>query len=175
MKLQGMIFFENDIWPVWDNDSFKTGDRPHLEKFKKGTIVINESLTKKKYARKEKFVCVHEISHWIKDQLYFKNHPTNVIHACDEDACTKTYWNNNMSELDIIERQTNYLNAAILMPKDVIIKKFEKISRYKVIPNQPLEFKSYMKAYIKKLADEFELNFQPVLYRLYDLEVFKRQ
>ena len=80
-----------------------------------------------------------------------------------------------MSELDIIERQTNYLNAAILMPKDVIIKKFEKISRYKVIPNQPLEFKSYMKAYIKKLADEFELNFQPVLYRLYDLEVFKRQ
>jgi hypothetical protein len=31
-----------------------------------------------------------------------------------------------------------------------------------------------MKAYVKKLADEFGLNYNPVLYRLYDLGVLKR-
>lgn len=174
MKILGIIFFDDDFWPVWDKGSYKQGDRPHLERFKKGTVVINETLTNKKYANKERFVCGHEVSHWIKDQNYFKNHPTDVIHACGEEACSKTYWNNKMSELDIIERQTNYLNAAILMPRNVIIKGFEKISRYKYIPDHPLEFKSYMKAYVKKLADGFRLNYNPVLYRLYDLGVLKR-
>ena len=174
MKLLGMIFFDDNVWPVWDKPTYDQGDMPHLEKFKKGTVVINESLTNKKYANKERFVCGHEISHWIKDQKYFKNHPTDVIHACGEEACSKTYWNSKMSELDIIERQTNYLNAAILMPRNAIIKGFEKISRYKYFPDHPLEFRPYMKAYVRKLADAYGLNYNPVLYRLYDLDVLKR-
>jgi len=172
--LLGMIFFADNIWPVWDIETRKTGGKPRVEIFRKGTIVINEILTNKKNAKKERFVCGHEVSHWIKDQRYFNEHPTDLIHACNEEAYKKTYWNNTMSELDIIERQTNYLNAAMLMPRNVIIKEFERISRYKYIPEHPLELKSYMKAYVKNLADGFGLNYNPVLYRLYDLGVLKR-
>lgn len=174
MEILGMIFFNDDCWPVWDKGTYKHGDMPNFEKFKRGTIVINEALTSKKYANKERFVCGHEVSHWIKDQDYFKNHPTDVIHVCGEDACSKTYWNSKMSELDVVERQTNYLNAAILMPRNTIIKAFEKISRYKYYPDHPLELKTYMKAYVKELAYGFGLNYNPVLYRLYDLGVLKR-
>lgn len=174
MEILGMIFFGDDCWPVWDKGTYCNGDMPHYEFFKRGTIVINENLTVKKHARKERFVCGHEISHWIKDPNYFKNHPTDLIHACGEEACSKTYWNSKMSELDIIERQTNYLNAAILMPRNAIIKAFEKISRYKYNPDHPIEFKSYMTAYVRELADGYGLNYNPVLYRLYDLGFIKR-
>lgn len=50
-----------------------------------------------------------------------------------------------MNPLEIVESQTNYLTAAFIMPKDVLIKEFFRIGRYKYIPTQPIEYKSYRK------------------------------
>ena len=171
----GMIFFEDNVYPVWETGKFKKGDNARLEKFKKGTIVINNILLDEKDYRKEVFVCNHEISHWIKDQKYFKDHPNDVIHVCKGEAFEKTRWNNGMSEIDIIERQTNYLNAAILMPRDVTKKEFFKILRWKNIPNEPIKYEKYMARGIKALSDILEINFNPVLYRLYDLNILIRE
>ena len=53
-KLLGMIFFEDGAFPVWDKRTYKKGDKPHYEFFKKGTIVINSFLTEsKKFKEKE--------------------------------------------------------------------------------------------------------------------------
>ena len=79
-----------------------------------------------------------------------------------------------MSEIEIIERQTNYLNAAILMPRDVIKKEFFRIGRYRNIPIQTIEYKSYMRGWVADLAKKYNLNFNPVLYRLQDLGVIER-
>lgn len=80
-----------------------------------------------------------------------------------------------MSDVDIIERQNNYLNAAVLMPRNVIKREFFKRLRFKTIPSEPIKYEVYMKKYIKSLADDYGLNFNPVLYRLYDLGILKRE
>ncbi|MCR5308045.1 MAG: ImmA/IrrE family metallo-endopeptidase [bacterium] len=174
MKILGMIFFDDGVWPIWDDDNYKIGKEPKFKSFKKGTIVINTILTDKKYKCKEVFDCTHEISHWIKDKSYFESHPTDYIHVCKSEDFEKTYWSNGMSELDIIERQTNYLAAAILMPRDLIKKEFFKRLRYKNIPDGTIKYETYMKKVINELAKEFGLNYNPVLYRLYDLNILER-
>lgn len=173
-KILGMIFFDNGVWPVWDNGNYNKGDYPHNEFFKKGTVVINNILIDEKDVKKERFVAGHEAMHWIKDKDYFKAHTTDVLHACKDEVFEKTYWNNRMSGEEIIERQTNYLNAAVQMPRDLIKSEFFKKLRYKNIPEGSIEYMSYMKKYIKSLADSFGLNYNPVLYRLYDLNILKR-
>lgn len=174
LDLMGMIFFEDSSWFIWENEDYELSSIPHLENFKKGTILINSNLLNKKYEKSEPFVVGHEVCHYIKDIPYFKTHPTDVLKICSKDNIGKTYWNDTMSELDVIERQTNYLNAAILMPRKIIKFEFFKRLRYKNIPKEAIEFKSYMRKTIKSLADDFNLNFNPVLYRLYDLNILKR-
>lgn len=174
-QLLGIIFFDDEIFPVWEKGKYTTGDKPHFEKFKKGTIVINSILVDySKNKKKEMFVCTHENCHWIKDQDYFKDHPESIIQICDSRSLEKTYWNEKMSEKDVIERQTNYLCAAVIMPRNVLKKAFFKSMRYKNIPEEPIEYKSYMKKYIALLADSFGINYNPVLYRLYDLNILIR-
>lgn len=138
-------------------------------------MVINNILIDEKDAKKERFVTGHEAMHWVKDKDYFKTHGTDVIHACKEEVFEKTYWSNRMSEEDIIERQTNYLNAAVQMPKNLIKREFFKRLRYKNIPEGPIEYTRYMQKHIKSLADDFGLNYNSVLYRLYDLNILKRK
>ena len=171
--LLGMIFFEDSSWFIWDNDNYELCYKPHLENFKKGTILINSNLLNKKYAKSEAFVVGHEVCHWIKDVLYFKNHPTDFLQICSKESINNTTWNNSFTELDVIERQTNYL-AALFMPRNLIKLEFFKRLRYKNIPPEPIEYKIYMRKVIKSLADDFNLNYNPILYRLYDLNILKR-
>lgn len=173
-QILGMIFFDDGIWAIWDDENYRLSNEPSFKHFKKGTIVINSILLDKKMKEKELFDCTHEITHWIKDNDYFKSHTIDCFHICKYDDFEKTYWNNQMTELDIIERQTNYMNAAILMPRDLIKKEFFSRLRYKKIPDEAIEYKPFMKKVIGELAKEFGLNFNPVLYRLYDLNILKR-
>ena len=174
-KLLGLIFFEDEIFPVWDTGLYKPGIKPHFEKFIKGTIVINNILVdSKKNKRKEVFVCTHELCHWIKDQNYFKDNPENIIQICDQGSLGKTYWNSKMSERDIIERQNNYFCAAVIMPRNVIKAEFFKSLRFKNVPTEPIEYVPYMKKHIAEIARKYGINYNPVLYRLYDLNILKR-
>ena len=174
-KLLGLIFFEDCEFPIWDRGTFFKGDKPHFEKFKRGTIVINNVLLDKKANRKkEVFVCTHEITHWIKDQDYFKSHANTIIQVCDQESLEKTHWNNKMSDIDTIERQNNYLCTAVIMPRDILKKEFFKLLRYKNIPEKQIQYLPYMKKHIAKLANDFGINYNPVLYRLYDLNILAR-
>ena len=175
LQLLGMIFFGDECWYVWDDDNYNISSKPHLEPFLKKTVVINSHLVNnKKYEEKGLFVATHECSHWIKDQEYFKNHTTNVIHACGEKRLKGTSWNRCMTDEEILERQTNYLAAAILMPKDLIKKEFFRRLRFKTIPESAIKCESYMKPVIRQLSIELGLNYGPVLYRLQDLKILQR-
>lgn len=174
-SLLGMIFFGDSVFPIWENGNYQKGDKPHFEHFKKGTIVINEVLTKNKKSKgREVFACTHEITHWIKDKEYFNDHPNELVQICDKKSITKTYWNSQMSDTKKIERQNNYLCAAVLMPKEAFKKAFFRALRYKNIPKEPIEYMAYMKEQIANIAKHLNINFNPVLYRLYDLEILKR-
>ena len=121
----GMTFFEDGSWPVWDTGNFTNGATPHFESFKKGTIIINQAILDIKNNRnQENYIVAHEVAHWIKDQDYFSSNSDTIVQICKKNSFGSTYWNNSMSELEIIERQTNYLCTAILLPKDALKKEF---------------------------------------------------
>lgn len=173
-SILGMTFFGDGYWYVWPTGCYKSGDLCKKEIFSKGTVVINQKLldSKSKIASStERFIVAHECSHWIKDRAYFEKSGENVVKTCYKNDFGSTYWNRSMSELEIIERQTNYLGAAILMPRDVIREAFFRIGRYKRIPEEAIEYKPYMKAWIAKLSNDFGVNFNPVKYRLKDLNI----
>ena len=174
----GATFFSDCVWPVWPNGTFKKGDICNLDLFRTGTIVINQRVldSKSKKAKQfENFIVGHECSHWIKDKDYFESHgEQDAYHICQKNDFESTWWRTSMTEIEIIERQTNYLNAAILMPRDVIKREFFRIGRYRNIPTQAIEYKSYMRGWVAELAKKFDLNFNPVLYRLQDLGVIER-
>ena len=176
MQILGIYFFEDGYWLVWPKGEYHQGDRPKWEFFKKGTIVINNNLViDKKMKLKEVFICLHECGHHIKDKNFFETHENDVYHICAKQDFEKTSWSNNINEIDIIERQTNYLAAAILMPRDIIKREFFRKLRFKNIPQEPIKLMPYMKKYVKELAVEFGVNYNPVLYRLYDLKILERE
>ena len=80
-----------------------------------------------------------------------------------------------MSCVDIVERQTNYLNAAVLMPRNVIIKEFLNAIRYTFVPSKPIELKKWMFGAISKIAKGYGVNFNVVKYRLRDLEILEKE
>lgn len=64
--------------------------------------------------------------------------------------------------------------CSILMPRDIIKKEFFRLLRYKNIPDEPIEYMSYMKKHIAAIAQKLGINYNPVLYRLYDLNILIR-
>lgn len=174
-SILGMTFFDDGMWYIWENGECVPGVLPQKEYFKKGTVVINQMVLDKQKTEKENWVVTHEASHWIKDQKFFKFQEDTPCKICAKNDFEGTYWDNNMPTLKLIEAQTNYLAAAILMPREATKERFFKLCRYKNIPQRPIEYKSFMKAQIATLAKEYNLNFNPVLYRLNDIEVFERK
>lgn len=174
-SILGMTFFEDGMWYIWENGVCVPGVLPKKECFKKSTVVINQMVLDKQKPKNENWVVTHEASHWIKDQEFFKSQEDTPFQICVNNDFECTYWNNDMPTLKLIEAQTNYLAAAILMPREVTHERFFKLCRYKNIPQKPIEYKSFMRAQIATLANEYNLNFNPVRYRLYDIDVFDRK
>jgi len=173
-SISGATFFEDGYWYIWSSGTYQEGDSCNKEFFPKGTVLINQIIIDKNDRKKENFVVAHECAHQIKDEEYFKNHGADICHLCRTNDIGSTRWYTNMSELEIIERQTNYLAAAIWMPEDVTRERFFKIARYKNIPDHPLEIKKYVNGWIAQLAKEYNINFNPMKYRLQDLNILER-
>lgn len=175
MKILGIIFFEDGEFYIWPKGTFSKKDVPHKEFFKKGTVVINQAILDKKDFEKERFVANHESMHWIKDKAFFLRLDNSILQICNKNSFSSSNWNDRMSSVDIVERQTNYLNAAVLMPCDVIIKEFLKEIRFKFVPTKPIELKKWMFGAISKIAKAYGVNFNVVKYRLQDLEILERE
>lgn len=174
-SILGMTFFDNGVWYIWPSGKYKDGDKYSKEFFPKQTILINQTvLDGQKNRYEENFIVAHEAGHWIKDKDYFEHNPDSVSHICKKNDMEKTYWYQGMTELEIIERQTNYLGAAILMPRDVLKAEFFRLLRYKNIPQNPLRLQKFMFGAIYTLSKTFNVNFNPVKYRLMDIGVLER-
>lgn len=60
------------------------------------------------------------------------------------------------------------------MPRDIIKKEFFRLLRYKNIPQKPLILQKYMFKAIQELSKTFNVNFNPVKYRLMDIGVLEK-
>lgn len=169
-SILGMMFFDDSSFYIWPSGSFSKDDRPHLEKFKKGTIVINQILLDNNEKEVETFVACHEAMHWVKDQNFFSNNNRTISQICKNDIDLNSNYNSNSKE-DVIERQTNYLSAALLLPKEPLKRAFFTMLRFKNIPSKPIKYEVWMNKAIKGIADMVGINFNLVKYRLFQLKI----
>ncbi len=172
LQIAAMTFFSDSGWYVWPKPSFEPGDFPQERFFKKGTVLVNECfLRSKKTHHAEMFAVAHEGCHIIKDSRYFKEHSGEVASICKANDSKRVYWQRNMPTTELIERQNDYLTAAVIMPKEQVKAEFFKAIRWKKIPNEPVKFTDYMKRGISKLMKLYDIGFNTVKYRLQDIGV----
>lgn len=134
-----MMFFENGFFYIWPKENFSKEDIPHIELFKKGTVVINQLLIDSNDKKTETFVACHEAMHWIKDKKFFSDNNKTISQICKNDMKFNIGSKVKVKE-GIIERQTNYLSTALLLPKEALRKTFFAILRYKNIPKELLKY-----------------------------------
>lgn len=171
-SILGMVFFEDNFFYIWPNSNFSKGDTPHLEFFKRGTIVINQILIDNNEKEVETFVACHEAMHWIKDKNFFSNNGKSISQICGDEINFNANSNLKTDE-EIIESQTNYFCAALLLSKEALKRTFFKLLRYKNIPNTPIKYEIWMNKAIKIIANLVGINFNPVKYRLLQLNILK--
>ncbi len=169
-----MTFFGPGKWWVWPKSSFTKGDVPTECYFQKGTVVVNERLTElKKFREAERFAVTHEGCHILKDRRFFEKHADTASSICKANDSRKVYWTGREPTVELIERQNDYLTAAVLMPKEQIKALFFKVMRRKNIPGEPIPFLSYMKQYVAKVAKAYGVSFNAIKYRLQDIGVLE--
>ena len=128
-------------------------------------------LSSKKLSKAETFAVAHEGCHIIKDKAFFESHPMEISAIFKVNDSKRNYWSGSEPTIELIERQNDYLTAAVLMPKQQIKNAFFRSMRYKNIPNEPIQFQPFMKGHIARLAKAYGLNFNVVLYRLQEIGV----
>lgn len=172
--IHAMTFFSDGSWYIWDGPKYKRGDKPRLVHFRKGTVVVNGCLLEfKMYRASEVFAVTHECCHLIKDEKFFSKHKDTVASICKANDSKRVYWKNGEPTIELIERQNDYLTAAVLMPREQTKMEFFKSMRRKTIPEEPIPLEVYMRPHIAKLAKIYGVNFNVVKYRLQDIGVLE--
>jgi Zn-dependent peptidase ImmA (M78 family) len=112
-------------------------DKPALVPVKKGTVVIDTSLLKSKYPYRLRFTLAHEGSHWLLHRKAFEeNNPFKSVGVSENQqlAAKKGRVDYSRSlkdktDCDTIERQADFLAAAILMPRPALREEFRDFFR----------------------------------------------
>lgn len=172
LQISAMMFFSDGEWYIWPKSSYNQGDKPEKQSFSKGTVLVNERfLSSKKLRHSENFAVAHEGCHCIKDKRFFEERAGEVASICRSNDSKKVYWRGSEPTIELIERQNDYLTAAVIMPKEQVKREFFKALRWKNIPNEPIDFKGYMKRGIGALGKIYDIGFNAVKYRLQDIGV----
>lgn len=168
-SILGMTVFETTTFYEWEKPFFNQGDLPKEIVLKKGTILIERTLNEgnKQKQRMENFTVIHECFHWLLHRRYFETSDSSFYLCCTEDSLLgKNVWSNK--NIGRLEHQANRCAASFLLPRQAVCNEFMKIARLKNIPQHPMPLQN-MKSHIAKTAALFEVNFNPMKYRLQEL------
>ena len=116
-RLLGMTIFDDGIIQVFNE---YTGKAEFL-RVSEGTVLIDISLTSKRNENRRRFTCMHEGSHWLLHRHSFPKDKWNNEYMVSR----KIQTDNSMSRREResirrMERQADYLAAAILIPKTTL-------------------------------------------------------
>lgn len=162
----GMTVFETTNFYEWEKPIFTQGDLPREIVVKKGTILIDRTLNEgcKQKQQMENFTVIHECFHWLLHKRYFENIVEDGILCCSQSSIFKESAVLNET-IKILEHQANRCAASFLMPKQAVTAAFMEAAR---MPQKPLPLR-YMTKYVAETANLFNINFNPMKYRLQDL------
>lgn len=132
-------------------------------------------LEDKSLFKQERFSVGHEGTHIVKDGYFFAECSSEMVSVFSNNETKHKYWQKGKPTVELIERQTDYLTAAILLPKTQVKSEFFKSLRWRTIPNEPIIYENYMNRGIGILSKLYGVSFNTVLYRLREIGVFADQ
>ena len=123
-KVLGMTAFNSGYLQVANE---KTGN-PEPMPVRKGTVILDTSLTVKRNLPRLRFTSMHEGSHWlIHRKAFSESNPfgpvgvyKNQFLAAKEGRIDYSRSLKARTNIDIIERQADFLSSAILMPRPAL-------------------------------------------------------
>ena len=127
-QILGMTAFNNGFLQVANE---LTG-MPEPLPVRKGTVVLDTSLTEKRNLPRLRFTTMHEGSHWlIHREAFAEDNPYGAVGAYEnqylaakEGRIDYSRSTRERSDIDIIERQADFLSSAILMPRPALREAF---------------------------------------------------
>jgi Zn-dependent peptidase ImmA (M78 family) len=133
-KVLGMTAF-NDGYLQVSNE--KTG-KPEPMPVRKGTVIIDTSLTLKRNLPRLRFTLMHEGSHWLLHRKAFASDnpfgPVGVYNnqylAAKEGRIDYSRSRKEKTDIDIVERQADFLSSAILMPRPALREAYRRFFRF---------------------------------------------
>lgn len=148
-EIHGMTAFEDNNILIYNRKM----DEFHCLPVNRGTILIESALLAKNRENRLRFTMAHEIAHWILHQeVYTNGHQESV-------ACQTSY-----KSSEKVERQADYLAAALLMPYGRVKLAFARLGNTLV-----------HEAVVYQLADQFRVSPEAMAYRLRGLNLYGRR
>ncbi len=169
-SILGVTTFGNvELW-IWPEGYYQKGKLPELKRFRKGTIIIDNSLANSFLPRDkhiENFTVAHECFHFDNHQSFFENIGQSISSF---QANYLAQQQDEQNPIHILERHANYGSAAFMMPRMAVINGASDILGYRYVP---IQFSDDLKCDIEKLGTLFGVNYQPMKYRLQQLKIIQ--
>lgn len=124
-SILGLTAFNDGYIRVWPKSYYKDGILPTKLFLKKGTIVIDSTLTESDNRGRENFTVMHEVFHQVIHKKCFRREPPDYAHSTTASAI-KGSKKQFLTPLDYIEYQANACAAAFLMPRELLTTTFSK-------------------------------------------------
>lgn len=176
LSILGMTAFHDvSIWS-WPCGYYKSGMMPERVFIEKGTIVIDRALQESGNIGRENFTVIHECFHQLLHPKCFQNKGADYTKICTQ----KSFKNHadrvsHMTAIDIIEYQANFCAAAFLMPKNAVIQMFAEILGLNTATELLLPMDYKVNHAIREMADQFEVSYTAMKYRLQTLKMLARE
>ena len=167
----GMVAFGDMYWYAWDYPYYKKGMIPQKIFVPKGTILIDRTVVDSGEEERERFIVTHECFHYLLHPRCFRKSDGMGQYCRKENFNPWGRERKQMTALEIIEYQANYCAAAFQMPRTAVRQAFVASIKMKGIPEKPLRFERWINPHISKLAKAFGVNFNPMKYRLQQLNL----
>ena len=166
-SILGATAFTDGYLYVWDKPYYETGMLPKKVFLKKGTIVIDSTLTERGKEGQENFTVIHEMFHQVLHKRCFAHSGANYTHSTTAKALKSQCGKRRMTAIERIEYQANTCAACFLMPREAVLNTFDKISTTTVSADSKQSW-----AICYKMAPEFSVSPTAMHYRLENLGKF---
>lgn len=166
-SILGATAFANGYMWVWDYPYYEKGMKPHKINVEKGTILIDSTLTEKGKKGIENFTVMHEIFHQVLHKRCFAHSKADYTHTTTAKALNSS--RKPMTAIEVIEYQANMCAACFLMPRELVLKIYDKFSSVVISADSN---QSWAIAY--RMAEFFNVSPTAMHYRLIKLGKFIR-
>ena len=133
-QVLGMTAFNEGTVDILDDETGQVIELPVAA----GTVIIDSSLEIKRNERRRRFTMTHEGSHWlIHRKAFAEDNPfgpagiyENQFLAAKEGRIDYSRSKKERNDIEIMERQADFLASAILMPKHALREAFKNFFKY---------------------------------------------